>query len=395
MPMDDGALIDSSDDPTSEIVVTDEDHQLVAQALESYGTTHAIHAHVRGALARAITTARAEGRRQHSETAIPLTPHIPKSGAPLVCRACDGPTLAPQEARVLTPAEHASIGAGGGDEDDAPNLGTLPGAIQAFADALETVDVRGMLKAGGRLLEHLRAQRTDNSTPDARDEAHREGWRHGLRDALSECEVMLSEDQMHAEQLHYTRTRIAQVLSGERVGQGDPEDPRPAKAISRLPERMHGRLERMAADLRYQAQMSIAGGDEDRAAEISLEASLVERCANELVAMLREEQGSETAKPHHLWSNPYPPSNDPKFAEAKAQIESMTPLWVLIAYVWDRREQYKPSSASHEALCQIIGGLARLDHIEAWKHGELDDLRKYAEDVIEKAPKVMLEKGTR
>ena len=74
--------------------------------------------------------------------------------------------------------------------------------------------------------------------------------------------------------------------------------PRSANAISRLPERMHGRLERMAADLRYQVQMSIAAGDEDRAAEINLEASLVERCANELAAILREEQGSERASAH-------------------------------------------------------------------------------------------------
>ena len=190
------------------------------------------------------------------------------------------------------------------------------------------------------------------------------------------------------------RPGLADILRGSAQRSVDqPFIDQQCSAKPRLPPRMHGRIVRMAADLRHQVQTNIAAGDEDRAREINLEALLVERCANELAAMLREEQCSETATPHHLWSNPFPPSNDPKLAEAKKQLESMVPLWVLIAYVWDRREQYKPSSASHEALCQIIGGLARLDHVEAWKHGELDDLRKHAENVIEKAPKVLLEKG--
>lgn len=52
------------------------------------------------------------------------------------------------------------------------------------------------------------------------------------------------------------------------------------------------------------------------------------------------------------------------------------PGWVAAAYVWDRREQYKPSSGTYEGLSQIIAGLCRGDHVEAWKRGELDDLKK-------------------
>lgn len=55
------------------------------------------------------------------------------------------------------------------------------------------------------------------------------------------------------------------------------------------------------------------------------------------------------------------------------------PAWVVVAYLWDRREQYKPSSGTYESISQIIAGLCRGDHVEAWKHGELDDLRQDVE----------------
>ena len=58
------------------------------------------------------------------------------------------------------------------------------------------------------------------------------------------------------------------------------------------------------------------------------------------------------------------------------------PLWAVVAWVWDRREQYKPSSGTYEALSQLLRGLAHGDHVEAWKHGELDDLKKDAERVM-------------
>jgi len=67
-----------------------------------------------------------------------------------------------------------------------------------------------------------------------------------------------------------------------------------------LPRRMHGRLERMAADLRYRAQ-TIAD-DSDRAdgeaqdqevEDLEREASIVERCANALVEMLQKEQRTD------------------------------------------------------------------------------------------------------
>jgi hypothetical protein len=65
--------------------------------------------------------------------------------------------------------------------------------------------------------------------------------------------------------------------------------------------------------------------------------------------------------------------------------ESAGPLWAIIAYVWDRREQYKPSSGTYEGISQIIGGLARGDHEAAWRHGELDDLKKVVERCMSRA----------
>lgn len=68
-------------------------------------------------------------------------------------------------------------------------------------------------------------------------------------------------------------------------------------------------------------------------------------------------------------------------ASEEAGINSIPP-WAIVAWVWDRREQYLPSSGSYEAISQIMGGLARGSHVEAWKHGELDDLKKDAERVM-------------
>lgn len=51
------------------------------------------------------------------------------------------------------------------------------------------------------------------------------------------------------------------------------------------------------------------------------------------------------------------------------------PAWVVAAYLLDRREQYRPSTGTYEALSQVLAGLLRGDHVEAWKHGELDDLK--------------------
>lgn len=49
---------------------------------------------------------------------------------------------------------------------------------------------------------------------------------------------------------------------------------------------------------------------------------------------------------------------------------------VAAAWVHDRAHQYVPSSGVHDALLQVAASLRRGDHIEAWKHGELDDLLK-------------------
>jgi hypothetical protein len=58
------------------------------------------------------------------------------------------------------------------------------------------------------------------------------------------------------------------------------------------------------------------------------------------------------------------------------------PDWAVVAWVWDRREQIDPSSGTYEAISQLVAGLARGDHVEAWKHGELDDLKRNAERVM-------------
>lgn len=44
------------------------------------------------------------------------------------------------------------------------------------------------------------------------------------------------------------------------------------------------------------------------------------------------------------------------------------------AYVFDRAEQYDPSSGIHDALCTVAANLARGEHMAARDHGELDDL---------------------
>lgn len=44
------------------------------------------------------------------------------------------------------------------------------------------------------------------------------------------------------------------------------------------------------------------------------------------------------------------------------------------AYVFDRAHQYKPSSGIHDALCTAAADLRRQAHVEAFRHGELDDI---------------------
>ena len=75
---------------------------------------------------------------------------------------------------------------------------------------------------------------TDRQRREDLDQAHREGWRHGLRDALSECEVVLTQDPKHLEQVGYTRSRIQAVYDGKRVGQGDPDEQRTNEAVPQL-----------------------------------------------------------------------------------------------------------------------------------------------------------------
>lgn len=71
--------------------------------------------------------------------------------------------------------------------------------------------------------------------------------------------------------------------------------------------------------------------------------------------------------------------------ERQRSSDASIPAWAVVAWVWDRREQYKPSSGTYEALSQLIAGLAHGNHVEAWKHGELDDLKKDAERVMRNA----------
>lgn len=44
------------------------------------------------------------------------------------------------------------------------------------------------------------------------------------------------------------------------------------------------------------------------------------------------------------------------------------------AYVRDRAYQYVPSSGIHAALLDVAGALEDEAHLEAYRHGELDDL---------------------
>jgi hypothetical protein len=45
-----------------------------------------------------------------------------------------------------------------------------------------------------------------------------------------------------------------------------------------------------------------------------------------------------------------------------------------LAYLIDRAHQYSPSSGLHGALLEIAGDVARGQHMDAFLHGELDDL---------------------
>lgn len=67
--------------------------------------------------------------------------------------------------------------------------------------------------------------------------------------------------------------------------------------------------------------------------------------------------------------------------------------WATIAYIWDRREQYKPSSGTYEGISQLISALARGDHLEAWRHGELDDLRADVERCIRESKPALPERS--
>jgi hypothetical protein len=51
---------------------------------------------------------------------------------------------------------------------------------------------------------------------------------------LSECEVVLTQDPKHLEQVGYTRSRIQAVYDGKRVGQGDPDEQRTNEAVPQL-----------------------------------------------------------------------------------------------------------------------------------------------------------------
>ena len=84
-------------------------------------------------------------------------------------------------------------------------------------------------------------------------------------------------------------------------GGSETTEQRPNDARTGLQERMHGRLERMAADARYRAQRlreeetADAEAAEDAADEAEFEAAIIERCANALVSVLREAQRTEPA----------------------------------------------------------------------------------------------------
>ena len=47
---------------------------------------------------------------------------------------------------------------------------------------------------------------------------------------------------------------------------------------------------------------------------------------------------------------------------------------VVAAYVRDRQDQYVPSSGIYDALGELAAKLQAGEHVEAYRHGELDDL---------------------
>lgn len=47
---------------------------------------------------------------------------------------------------------------------------------------------------------------------------------------------------------------------------------------------------------------------------------------------------------------------------------------IAAAFVVDRAHQYIPSSAVHHALLEVAWELQKNEHLEANKHGELDDI---------------------
>lgn len=69
------------------------------------------------------------------------------------------------------------------------------------------------------------------------------------------------------------------------------------------------------------------------------------------------------------------------------------PNWVFVAWLLDRREQYKPSSGTYAAFDELVKLAADNAPIEAWKHGELDDLRDWAKEIISKRGRAAAKSG--
>ena len=48
----------------------------------------------------------------------------------------------------------------------------------------------------------------------------------------------------------------------------------------------------------------------------------------------------------------------------------------VIAFLLDRAEQYDQSSGYRAFVAELVRGIARGEHHDAWNHGEYDDLKK-------------------
>ncbi len=60
---------------------------------------------------------------------------------------------------------------------------------------------------------------------------------------------------------------------------------------------------------------------------------------------------------------------------------------IVMAYLLDRAEQYRPDSGYQTFIGDLVGALADGEHIAAYRAGELDDLKERVDNISRKRPR--------